>query len=310
MNNTLDLYSGAGGMSLGFSKNNFNIIAGVDVWKDAIETFRYNHPSVGLEFDLLENNASELPVSKNQIDVVIGGPPCKGFSLAGERDPDDKRNQNIPNFIEYVEYYKPKVAIMENVKGLLSMEDGDVLNYIIDEYENIGYNISHKILKSENYGIPQTRHRVFFIAVRKDLSQKPSFPKEKTKNTKVPVKTVLNQDFSEHPDHQITNHSDDMINRISEVDYEDSLYDNYSEAWKRLNPDKPSITIKENHGAPFIHPEKNRVGTPRECAAIQTFPKEFEFKGSKSSKLKQIGNAVPPKLASEVAKEIEKILEN
>jgi DNA (cytosine-5)-methyltransferase 1 len=302
--NVIDLYSGAGGLSLGFLEEGFNIIAGIDKWDEAIDTYRYNHSSVGLSKDIKEISTDDLPLSSNQVDVVIGGPPCKGFSIAGKRDPDDDRNKNIPRFIEYVDELNPDIAVMENVVGILSMEDGGVVDYIVDKYENIGYNIDYKVLKSENYGIPQTRHRVFFIALRENLDTDPVFPEETTPNKNVPVKDVLDQNFESYPDHSYTNHSDDMVEKISKVDYDESLYDSYSEAWKRLNPNKPAHTIKENHGAPFIHPYEDRVGTPRECATIQTFPKDFKFKGSKSSKLKQIGNAVPPKLARQVASSI------
>jgi DNA (cytosine-5)-methyltransferase 1 len=305
MYGTLDLFSGAGGLSLGFSQENYDIIAGVDVWEDAVETFRHNHSAVGLEYNIAEEKPGDLPLSKNQVDVVIGGPPCKGFSLAGERDPDDDRNQLVSRFIDYVEYFEPEVAVMENVVGILSMKDGNVIDYVYERYDDIGYNIDHKKLKSEEFNIPQRRHRVFFIASR---NHQPSFPTPD--NNKKPVKDVLENIDTNHPDHQVTNHSDDMVDRISEVDYGNSLYDNYSEAWKRIHPDRPAPTIKENHGAPFIHPKKDRVGTPRECARIQTFPRSFEFQGSKSSKLKQIGNAVPPNLANEVAKEVDKILDN
>lgn len=301
---TLDLCSGAGGLSLGFSQEDYNILAGVDVWEDAVETFRYNHQAVGLEFDMTENEPSKLPVSKNQVDAVIGGPPCKGFSLAGERNPDDERNQLVSRFLDYVDYFEPEVAVMENVVGILSMEDGDVVDYIYERYESMGYNVNHKKLRSEEFGIPQRRHRVFFIASKDTV---PSFPNPK--HEKTPVSDFLSDINENHPDHQETNHSDDMVRRLSDVEPGDSLYEKYTEAWRRLEPDKPAPTIKENHGAPFIHYNKDRVGTPRECAKIQTFPERFEFQGSKSSKLKQIGNAVPPSLAREVAESIQEFID-
>lgn len=304
MYGTLDLYSGAGGLSLGFSQGIFNILAGVDVWDDAVETFRHNHQSVGLEYDMADKGPENLPVSKNQIDVVIGGPPCKGFSLAGGRNPDDERNQLVSRFLDYVEYFDPEVAVMENVVGILSMEDGNVVDYIHNQYSNMGYSSEHRKLQSEEFGIPQRRHRVFFIAHK---NGKPSFPTPDSDT--VPVRKALNDVNKNHPDHQITNHSDDMISRISEVEHGESLYDNYTEAWKRLEPTKPAPTIKENHGAPFIHHEEDRVGTPRECARIQTFPSWFEFKGSKSSKLKQIGNAVPPELGKYIARSVSETLD-
>lgn len=312
--NVVDLFCGAGGLSYGFEQSkDYKTVIGVDAWEDALNTYRYNNPTVGLQMDIASEDPSKVPVNPRQVDVVIGGPPCKGFSLAGQREKDDERNQLVKSFIDYVEYFNPKVAVMENVVGILSMslpgyDDGDVIDYIYERYDNAGYNIDHKKLRADNYGVPQTRSRVFFIAVNEEIGQ-PSYPKETTPETKQKCKTVLDQEFDMYENHNRTNHSDDMVNRISEVEFGDSLYDNYSEAWKRIHPEEPAPTIKENHGAPFIHPFKDRVGTPRECAAIQSFPNDYIFKGSKSSCLKQIGNAVPPKLSKEVANEIIQILE-
>jgi DNA (cytosine-5)-methyltransferase 1 len=297
--NILDLYCGAGGLSVGFERQHgFNILVGLDSWADALETYRHNHPTAGLQTDLSTVPPDEIPVSKNQVDIIIGGPPCKGFSLAGERDPDDERNQLVPRFIDYVEYFEPTVTIMENVVGILSMEDGDVIDYIYNRYESMGYNFDHQVIHANNLGIPQTRSRVFFIGMQTGT---PNFPDPRTESETQPVGPVLNRDFEGHYNHNLTNHSDDMVERLSQLEYGESLYDNYSEAWKRIHPDQPAPTIKENHGAPFVHPFEDRVGTPRECAAIQTFPDTYEFKGSKSSVLKQIGNAVPPDMSEYVA---------
>lgn len=307
--NVLDLYCGAGGLSHGFDKyQEYNVLAGIDVWEDALKTYRYNHASVGLQMDLSSDEPNQVPVSPNQVDMVVGGPPCKGFSLAGERDVEDERNQLVASFIDYVEHFEPDIAVMENVVGILSMdlsgyEEGNVVDYVYERYEEAGYNIEYKKLHANNFGIPQTRSRVFFIAVKEDFGE-PVFPEETTPNDTQKVKSTLDQDFSKFKNHDKTNHSEDMVERLSKVDYEDSLYDKYSEAWKRIHPEKPAPTIKENHGAPFVHPFENRVGTPRECAAIQTFPNDYIFKGSKSSTLKQIGNAVPPELGSHVAKKL------
>lgn len=308
--NVVDLFCGAGGLSHGFEQNSFyNTMVGVDVWEDALETYRYNNPTVGLQMDIASESASEVPVDPNQVDVVVGGPPCKGFSLAGQREEDDERNQLVKSFIDYVEYFEPDVAVMENVVGIQSMslpgyDDGDVVDYIHQRYENAGYNIDHKTLHANDYGIAQTRSRVFFIAVKEKIGQ-PSYPDETTPDTTQKCAEVLDQDFDPYENHNRTNHSDNMVERISDVEYGDSLYDNYSEAWKRVDPEEPAPTIKENHGAPFIHPFEDRVGTPRECAAIQSFPNDYVFKGSKSSCLKQIGNAVPPMLSAKIAEEIE-----
>lgn len=307
--NILDLYCGAGGFSEGFHHfSEYNILAGIDNWKPALETYRFNHSSVGLQIDMSEEDPETVPVSSNQVDMIIGGPPCKGFSLAGKREENDERNQLVSRYIDYVEYFEPDIAVMENVVGILSMDlpgydNGDVKEYIYERYSNLGYNIDHKTLSANDFGIPQTRSRVFFIAVNEELGD-PVFPEETTSETVQKSETILQQNFELVSNHNKTNHSDDMVDRLSELSFEESLYDKYTEAWKRIHPEKPAPTIKENHGAPFVHPYKNRVGTPRECAALQSFPNTYQFKGSKSNVLKQIGNAVPPKLAEHIAKEI------
>lgn len=310
--NVLDLYCGAGGLSIGFENKGFNVIAGIDIWEDALETYRYNNPNVGLQIDTSREDPENIPTDPNQVDIIIGGPPCKGFSLAGDREEEDERNQLVKYFIDYVEYFEPDVAVMENVVGILSMSlpgyDGDAVDYIYERYKDIGYKIEHKKLNANNFGVSQTRSRVFFVAVNDEMGD-PEFPEQTTPNEIQKSGAVLDQDFDNYENHNRTNHSDDMVDRISEVEFGDSLYDNYSEAWKRIDPEKPAPTIKENHGAPFIHPYKNRVGTPRECAAIQSFPNDYIFKGSKSSVLKQIGNAVPPKLSNNLAESVKNIYE-
>ncbi|AGM11533.1 DNA methyltransferase [Halogranum tailed virus 1] len=303
MENVLDLFCGAGGLSHGFEQAGYRVLAGVDVWDDALETYRLNHPSVGLEVDMHTVEPSELPLSKEQVDVVIGGPPCKGFSLAGERDSDDERNQLVARFLDYVEYFEPATVVMENVVGILSMDlpgyDGSVPDYIHDRLRSMGFETDHQTLDATNYGIAQTRRRVFFVGTR---GRFPSYPKPTTADVTMPVAGVLEYDFTGFPNHTYTNHQQSTIDKMAALDYEESVYDTYQEAWKRLHPLKPAPTIKENHNAPFVHYSEDRVGTPRECTAIQTFPNNYEFRGTKSSVLKQIGNAVPPELARHVAK--------
>jgi len=303
MENVLDLCAGAGGLSHGFEQAGYRVLAGVDVWDDALETYRLNHPSVGLEVDMHSTEPSELPVAKEQVDVVIGGPPCKGFSLAGERKEDDERNQLVARFLDYVEYFEPETVVMENVVGILSMElsgyDGSVTDYIHSRLRSMGFETDHQTLDATDYGIAQTRRRVFFIGTR---GRFPSYPQPTTQDEVQAVSSVLEQDFSGSPNHTFTNHQQSTIDKMAAIDYEESVYDSYKEAWRRLHPDKPAPTIKENHNAPFVHYSEDRVGTPRECAAIQSFPNEYEFVGTKSSVLKQIGNAVPPALAKEIAK--------
>lgn len=303
MENVLDLCCGAGGLSLGFKQAGYDVLAGVDVWGDALDTLRHNHASVGLSIDMHVTDPEELPVSPNQVDVVVGGPPCKGFSLAGERDESDERNRLVARFLDYVEYFDPEKVVMENVVGILSMDTGDgeeVTEYVHRRLETMGYYSQHQVLDATDFGIAQTRRRVFFIGLQ---NSEPVFPEGNESQTPA-VEDVLTRDFSGTSNHTFTNHRDTTIEKMAATNQGESVYDSYTEAWYRLVPDEPAPTIKENHNAPFVHPFEDRVGTPRECAAIQTFPDSYTFIGAKSSVLKQIGNAVPPELAMHVAKTI------
>lgn len=299
--NTLGLFVGAGGMSLGLEQAGHRVIAGVDVWDDALDTYRHNHASVGLQADMHSMEPADLPIFPNQVELIAGGPPCKGFSLAGKRDTDDDRNKLVKRFLDYVEYYEPDAVLMENVVGILSMDTGDgeeVTEYVHRRLSEMGFTSEHRVLDATDYGVPQKRSRVFFLGIR---DGEPTFPEPTTPETKQSVSDVLDRDFTGLPNHTFTNHQESTIEKIADTEQGESVYDSYSEAWYRLEPDEPSITVKENHNAPFVHPWEDRVGTPRECAAIQTFPDDYEFKGSKSAVLKQIGNAVPPKLGRVVS---------
>ena len=220
------------------------------------------------------------------------------------------------NFIDFVDYIQPKVFVMENVPGIKSMEGGGTLNSILEGFSQAGYeNTDYKTLNSADYGVPQNRKRVIFIG-RRD-GEKPTYPDRTHGSSKQTTLTgeqlkpyatvkdaILDRDLEELPNHEKTNHSEDMVERISEVEEGESLYESYGDSWRRLDPDEPSITIKENHNAPFIHPEEDRVGTVRECAILQSFPDDYVFQGPKSTQLKVVGNAVPPKLGKSIAEAI------
>lgn len=180
--NVIDLFSGCGGMSLGFKWAGFNTILAADIDKNAMDTFLHNFPSIPfINNDLSAVGKEEIDhmIGDNKVDVVIGGPPCQGFSLANKKRnkiKDDPRNKLFYEFVKVVEWYNPKVFVMENVKGLLSMQGGKVIKTIINAFSDIGYNAEYKILKSSDYGVPQIRERVFIIGYRKDLNINPNFP--------------------------------------------------------------------------------------------------------------------------------------
>lgn len=177
----LDLFAGAGGMSLGFSNGGFDVIAGVDVDDKALETYDRNHDAEAINCDLAtvdpQEFANEYDIHKGDIDGVVGGPSCQGFSVANhDRDPDDPRNNLVFRFAKYVGYYQPDFFVMENVTGLKSIDDGETLELLIEDFEDRGYDVEWSVLNAADYGVPQKRKRVFVIGVHEDVDGEPTFP--------------------------------------------------------------------------------------------------------------------------------------
>lgn len=192
-----------------------------------------------------------------------------------------------------------------------------VTDIIKDRFKKMGYNVIMKLLNSANYGVPQKRERVIFIGVKKNLKKDMSFPNPTHSNDKesllpqwVTVKNAIDdlKNMDENKDIQqiYTNHSKNIVEKIKKTPIGSSMNPKYTEAFFRCDPNKPSNTVKENHGGVFLHYEKPRVMTPRELARLQSFPDDFIFKGSKSCMLVQLGNAVPCKLGQAIAKEVKK----
>lgn len=169
----LDLFCGCGGFSKGFEEAGFSILGGIDIWNDALKTYQYNFPgTVAICKDLSEISSEELMneirCNKKDIDVIIGGPPCQGFSISGKRNIDDPRNRLYKSFVGIVKYVMPKIFVMENVPGIIRLFKGAVKEQILKDFSEIGYDVSFKILSADDYGVPQTRKRVFFIGVHKE----------------------------------------------------------------------------------------------------------------------------------------------
>ena len=176
--NVLDLFCGAGGLSLGFLlTEKFHLLGGIDNWKPAIETISYNHPEIEND-NFINDSVGNTLKSKDilnkfkDVDIIMGGPPCQGMSLAGKRLSNDPRNQLFKDFVSYVDILKPKAFLMENVPGILSIENGAINQAILSSFKSIGYSLTSNspvILKSEYYGVPQIRRRLFYLGFRKDI---------------------------------------------------------------------------------------------------------------------------------------------
>lgn len=315
----VDLFSGAGGISCGFDKAGLQGIAALEFMKEAVETYRNNfiHPVIcgditnnDVKKELFET-VSEQKAKK--LDIICGGFPCQGFSMSGHRIVDDSRNKLYGEMLNIVKRLKPSFIVMENVVGLRSMLDGKVEEKIIKDYEGIGYKINVTILNSADYYTPQIRKRVIFIGNcvgRKNYHPKPLLHKDEYFTTRQAIEDLMYRPEDKSFNHVPTKHNKDMTLRLGKVREGESLYSNYSDAWKKCTWDKPSCTIKENHGGVNIHPRLPRVLTAREMARLQSFPDTFIFQGAKKWQLVQIGNAVPPNMARAIGLALRKSLED
>ena len=181
---SIDLFSGCGGLSLGFKKAGVHSILASDIDENCKKTFVRNFPNTPfLCKDVTEIEKKEVDdiIGPQNPDMIIGGPPCQGFSLANKnrnKIQDDPRNKLFYHFIKFINWYSPKLFVMENVKGLLSMHNGKVMDLILSEFTKagFGYNVDYKVLKASDFGVPQNRERVIIIGFRTDLGIKPSFP--------------------------------------------------------------------------------------------------------------------------------------
>ena len=314
----IDLFSGAGGLSCGLVMAGFTPVASVEIMPEAVETYKYNFVNkkgFNEKVETRDIRTKEVKeelyntIGNQHIDLIVGGFPCQGFSMAGNRVISDPRNSLYLEMLEIVKNVKPDYVVMENVEGLRSMLDGKVETQIINDYKEIGYEINVTTLNAADYGVAQQRRRVIFIGNRignKNYHPKPLYEPNNYKTLGSAINRFMNIDENKSINHVFTRHTDEMKKRLANVPEGSSLFKNYSDSWKKSPWDKPSCTIKENHGAVNIHPKLPRVLTAREIAAIQSFPDDFIFQGAKKWQLVQIGNAVPPLLGKAIGLSVEK----
>lgn len=337
--NVLDLFCGCGGMSWGLHKKGFRILAGIDIWDKALATYAHNHKEARtFQLDIAEASPEvilqDLGVSKDAVDIIIGGPPCQGFSKntpASWRFLQDPRNQLYKSYLNFVKYINPKVVIIENVAEIYNAFGGVVRKEIVDTLQDWGYTVEVKIINMSKHGIPQKRRRCFFFASRVGL---PSFPLE-SKHTVTAWEAISDlptvqqgegfdgmsydsrttnayQKHMRAGSRELHNHIANIMNpvqtaRIASIGPGQGLKDmpaelqvkgGYSGVYGRLDYESvaPTITRWVFHvgGGRFSHPRETRTLTMREAARIQSFSDDFHFLGSRVEQAGQIGNAVPP----------------
>lgn len=393
--NCLELFAGCGGLGYGFHEEGFNIVVCNELDDKIAQTYKENFS----ETNVIVGDITKKEIKDNiydnfkdkKCDIIIGGPPCVAYSMSGQRNSRDPRGQLFKDYVETVKRLNPKMFVMENVKGILTMlhdkpkltkkekkladiyyelEKNKLIilaekkrlsgkdNDITDEYlecvnENkkqlkeinlqikknnvsefrmkvtdiikntfieLGYNVEMKLLNAANYGVPQKRERVIFIGVKNNITKEICYPEEthnkngsdgkkKWVGVKEAIDDLKDKKNCEETLQQIyTEHRKDFIEKIKKTPQGKSVNPKYTEAFFRCKEDEPSNTVKENHGGVFVHYEKDRVMTPRELARLQSFPDNFKFKGTKTSMLVQLGNAVPCGLSRAIAKEVKKII--
>lgn len=342
--NAIDLFCGCGGLSYGFEKAGFNILLGIDNDEMALHTFEKNHKgSKTINGDITEityERDIKKIIGDVSIDLIIGGPPCQGMSISGPRKFEDPRNRLYLSFIRLVEEIQPKGFIIENVPGLVGLFKGQIKDNIIEKFTGMGYKINYEILLASNFGVPQSRKRVFFVGLKDEVFQFPSgyfeqITSEMALSDLPPLERELGSERMNYPtapqnpyqelmrknstvvlNHIAANHTDRVKKIISLVpdggNYKDLPDEyqgvrNFNVAWTRFSSDKPAPTIDTGHRHHF-HYKYNRVPTVRESARLQSFPDDFEFFGNKTEQFRQVGNAVPPVLAEVLANELKKYL--
>lgn len=336
----IDLFCGIGGLSLGFEQAGFEVVSAVDMWSDAVKTYNHNRKSKVAEVISVEDyNEHRLPeiLAKEKITGIIGGPPCQGFSTVGKRDVDDPRNKMYLEFYNAVKMANPEFFVIENVKGMLTLNKGAFVKDLLERFgeHGLGYTISYQLLNAADYGIPQNRYRVFYIGIKNKSFDFPApFNYKLTARDGISdLEGATSSKYGREPQNEYqkklrgveicpknqdyTSHTEKTISIISQVPDGGNIRDlpeeiwhirKYNKAFERMGSFKPSNTIDTGHRN-YFHYSEPRIPTVRESARIQSFPDEFEILGTRGSQYKQVGNAVPPMLAKILADQLMNILQ-
>lgn len=338
-NRLLDLFCGAGGLSLGFERAGFKVVKALDIDPYSVQTYNINRGQSVAEVRNIIDVDNDYLNNLGPIDGMIGGPPCQGFSTAGQRIIDDDRNKLYREYFRVLEHVRPNFFVIENVTGLLTFAKGAVKNDIIKRAEYLGYKIFYKTLDTSEYGIPQVRLRVIFIGIKETLCRESDFefPKggmapisiidaigdlpslEKGEDNKsyvhepkTPYQRMIRDNMKELHNHDLSKHTEDTKRIISKIPEGGSIMSipeseregrNYHALLRKMDRSKPSLCIDTGHRT-YFHYEEKRIPSTREVARLQSFPDSYIITGPRNDQQRQVGNAVPPILAETIATSI------
>ena len=348
----IDLFCGCGGLSQGFLDAGFDIALGVDNDAPSLLTYSKNfgdNSFISLDLDsrrAIKTIEKKLLNICPVVDVIVAGPPCQGFSLTGPRNIDDPRNDLYMSVFKAVNYFEPNAFLIENVKGMATLYDGEVVRQIVKRFRALGYVVPNpEILLAADYGVPQMRERLFIMGVKKKHFEltypAPIFVAKDYVGCEAAIGNLPTREFSlgneiddyDKPaqtayqrfmqrdsdrlyNHVATAHTEHVVSVIKQVP-EGMNYKalppgvgdsrKFNEAWTRYHSMRPSRTIDTGHRNHF-HYRLNRVPTVRENARLQSFRDNFLFCGPKTQQQRQVGNAVPPLIAYQFASLFNKII--
>lgn len=366
----VDLFAGAGGLSLGFHERGFRPVLGTDYDAAAAATYQHNFPDTPFLVEAIENLTVRrvLEVTglrPGELDVMLGGPPCQAFSVYNhQRGFHDERSGLFREYLRLVEGVRPRVILIENVVGMFSLGGGRAIREIHEQLGGMGYKVENRVLKAEAFGVPQERRRVFFVASRIGPIEWPK--PTHTSGTglfdqNLPPLTTVHDAISDLPSLGIGAGQDDVVpyGSVPRSDYQRALREgspgvtnhvapslgavnvkrmkhipqggswrdipsellpagmkkakrsDHTKRYGRLHPDGLASTILTKcdlHWGAYIHPDEDRTLSVREAARFQSFPDRFRFVGSRGEQYRQVGNAVPPRLAAVLADSIGEML--
>jgi len=350
----IDLFSGAGGLSRGFMDAGYDVLIGTDFDDAALKTFANNHGNAkAVKLDLFDHDNIQVLVDMmnemgEKLDVLIGGPPCQGFSLAGKREEEDERNVLYTAMVKTAAKLKPRAVVLENVPGMLTLYEGKAKEKIFKDFEELGYTMNVKVLYAPEYGVPQIRKRAVFVGIlnteepfqypepilkeenfitcEQAISDLPTleddvdyslqtvreYMTEPTNDYQKMMRKNSNKAFNHYP----TKHAQKTIDHIALVpdggkytDLPPELVGNFKYHESLHRYNSKKPSLTIDTGhRTHFHYKYNRIPSVRENARLQSFPDDFIFYGSKQQQYKQVGNAVPPLLGKAVATKLKEYL--